>query len=61
MANRNFMADRGSGVWLVLFMLLAAVVVPTACVLWFMNAAVRNERLAVRQKLQDVLEPLPVS
>ena len=58
MANRNFMADRGSGVWLVLFMLLAAVVVPTACVLWFMNAAVRNERLAVRQKLQDAYLPL---
>jgi signal transduction histidine kinase len=39
--------------WPVLLLLLAAVVVPTACVLWFMNEAMRNERLAVRQKLAD--------
>lgn len=33
-------------------MLLAiAVILPTVCLLWFMNQAVRNERLAVRQKL----------
>jgi signal transduction histidine kinase len=34
-------------------LLVLAVVVPTACVLWFMHAAVRNERMAVRQKLAD--------
>jgi len=34
--------------------LLAAVLVPTACVLWFMAEAVRNEQLAVRQRLEDL-------
>jgi two-component system, OmpR family, phosphate regulon sensor histidine kinase PhoR len=38
----------------VLLVLLFAAVVPAACVLWFMNAAMRNERLAVRQRLADV-------
>ncbi len=36
-----------------LLLLLVAVVVPTACVLWFMTEAMRNERLAVRQKLTE--------
>jgi signal transduction histidine kinase len=35
-------------------LLLIAVLVPTACVLWFMSRAVRNERLAVRQELMNV-------
>jgi len=39
--------------WPVL-LLLAAVLVPTACVLYFMTEAMRNERLAVRQKLEQV-------
>lgn len=38
----------------VLLLLVAAVVVPTVCLVWFMDQAVRNERLAVRQKLIDV-------
>lgn len=38
----------------VLLLLIAAVIVPTVCLLWFMNQAVRNERLAVQQKLIDV-------
>ena len=38
-------------------MLLAiAVILPTVCLLWFMSQAVRNERLAVRQKLTDVYQ-----
>ena len=45
-------AGRPSGLWLMLLLLLAALV-PSACLLWFMNQAVRNERLAVRQKLAD--------
>jgi len=45
---------RGRGAWPVLGVLLAGVLVPTACVLWFMSAAMRNERLAVRQRLTDV-------
>jgi signal transduction histidine kinase len=39
--------------WPVILLLLAAVMVPTACVLWFMNKAMQNERLAIRQKLVD--------
>src|SRR5258706_4714358 len=34
-------------------LLLFAVLVPAACLLWFMGAAMRNERLAGRQKLAD--------
>ncbi len=38
-------------------MLLAiAVILPTVCLLWFMNQAVKNDRLAVRQKLTDVYQ-----
>ena len=40
--------------WPAIVLLIVAVLAPTACVLWFMNAAVENERLAVRQRLQDV-------
>ena len=50
-------ANPGRGLWPVLLLLLAGVLVPTACVLWFMNEAVRNERLAVRQKLADACRP----
>ena len=39
--------------WVILS-LAAAVILPTVCLLWFMNQAVKNERLAVRQKLIDV-------
>jgi signal transduction histidine kinase len=45
-------ARRPSGLWLMMLLLLAALV-PSVCLLWFMNQAVRNERLAVRQKLAD--------
>jgi signal transduction histidine kinase len=45
-------AGRPSGSWLMLLLLLA-VLVPSVCLLWFMNQAVQNERLAVRQKLAD--------
>jgi signal transduction histidine kinase len=36
--------------WVVL-LLAVAVILPTVCLLWFMNQVVKNERLAVRQKL----------
>jgi two-component sensor histidine kinase len=39
--------------WVIL-LLVTAVVLPTVCLLWFMGQAVKNERLAVRQKLIDV-------
>jgi Cu/Ag efflux pump CusA len=44
----------GSRSWPMLLMLLAVVLVPTLCVLWFMNEVAQNEHLAVRKKLTDV-------
>ncbi|MHC4288972.1 MAG: sensor histidine kinase, partial [Planctomycetota bacterium] len=41
--------------WVIL-LLAAAVILPTVCLLWFMNQAVQNERLAVRQKLIDAYQ-----
>lgn len=43
------------GQWPVL-LLVAAVLLPTACVLWMINEAVRNQGLAVRQKLSDAYQ-----
>ncbi len=37
----------------VVFLLAIAVILPTVCLLWFMTQAVKNERLAIRQKLID--------
>ena len=37
----------------VILLLAVAVILPTVCLLWFMSQAVKNERLAVRQKLID--------
>ena len=49
-------AGRDSDVWPVA-LLLFAVVVPAVCLLWFMNVAMRNERLAARQKWADIYRP----
>src|SRR5258706_13512621 len=43
---------RDSNAWPIV-LLLFAVLVPAACLLWFMGAAMRNERFAARQKLAD--------
>lgn len=48
----SFSAGRPASGWLTLLLLLA-VLVPSACLLWFMNQAVRNEHLAMRQQLMD--------
>ncbi len=45
------------GPWRLLLILAAAVAVPTACVLYFTNQAMRNARLAARQRLVDAYEP----
>src|SRR5437870_12620350 len=50
MATRELSHPRGYGAVL---LLLLAVLVPSVCLLWFMNQAVQNERLAVRQKLLE--------
>ncbi|HNW40702.1 MAG: Signal-transduction histidine kinase senX3 [Verrucomicrobia bacterium ADurb.Bin122] len=43
---------RTAGAWLTL-LLLFVVLVPSACLLWFVNRAAENENLAVRQKLVE--------
>ncbi len=50
-------AGASAGPWRLVLLLMVAVAVPSACVLWFMNQAVHNERLAVRQKLIEAYEP----
>jgi len=47
-------ASRPASGWLTLLLLLA-VLVPSACLLWFMRQAMRNEDLAMRQQLMDDL------
>ncbi|MHC4444595.1 MAG: tetratricopeptide repeat protein, partial [Planctomycetota bacterium] len=49
-------AGYGRETWTVLLLLLLAVLVSTACVLWFMNQAVSNVRLVVRQKLEEAYQ-----
>jgi signal transduction histidine kinase len=49
--STKFIQGRGYGLVL---LLVLVVLVPSICVLWFMNRAVKNERLAVRQKLIEV-------
>src|SRR5437867_9481204 len=53
LARTFIRGGQDSDVWPVV-LLLFAVLVPAVCLLWFMEAAMRNERLAVRQKLADV-------
>ncbi|MCK4284323.1 MAG: GHKL domain-containing protein [Candidatus Brocadiae bacterium] len=55
--NNDLGSGSARGLWQLLLLLVVAVAVPTACVLWFMNQAVRNERLAVRQKLVQAYRP----
>lgn len=45
---------REKGWWPVVALLTLVVLLPTACVLWFMTQAMQNERLAVQQKLVEV-------
>lgn len=42
--------------WWVVLLLAIAVMLPTVCLLWFMSQAVKNERLAVKQKLTDIYQ-----
>lgn len=52
-AMRGINPGYGQFRWVVL-LLAVAVVLPTLCLLWFMNEVVKNERLAVRQRLTSV-------
>ncbi len=47
-----------SAPWVLLGLLLAAVVLPAAAILWFMAEAVRNERIAAREKVIEAWRPL---
>ena len=49
----NSGAGYGRSLWPVLALLLVAVLTPMACALWFMVQAMGNERLAVRQRLEN--------
>jgi len=51
--RRFFRATLLTQAWPLLLFLLV-ILIPTACLLWFMNAAMQNERLAFRQRLADV-------
>lgn len=46
--------DYSRKVWSVLCLFLAAVILPTACVLWLINNAIGNQRELTRQQLRDV-------
>ena len=49
-------SDGHNQLWWVVLLLAIAVILPTICLLWFMSQAVKNERLAVKQKLTDIYE-----
>lgn len=49
-------AGAGLGSWPVLLIMALGVLTPSATLLWFMNRAVENERLAVRQRLVEAYE-----
>ena len=56
MRNKLQQSDSGNQLRPVILLLIAAVILPTVCLLWFMTQAVKNERLAVRQKLEDTYQ-----
>src|SRR5258708_3853282 len=51
---RTFMCKGHDGEFWPVALVLFGVLVPAVCLVWFTNAAMRNERLAVRQRLADV-------
>jgi signal transduction histidine kinase len=53
--KNKFIHNTGQGQFRLVILLVAiAVILPTVCLLWFMTQAVKNERLAARQKLINV-------
>lgn len=42
--------------WALIGMLMLVIIIPTVCLLWFVSEAVRNERMAVRQKLTELYQ-----
>lgn len=54
--SRQRTTGHDARLWPVLVLLLVGVLVPTVAVLWFMGQAMRNEQLAVQQKLSDLYQ-----
>ncbi|MCC6580266.1 MAG: HAMP domain-containing histidine kinase [Phycisphaeraceae bacterium] len=54
--SRNWRVLPGAGSRLIVAVVLTMGLMPTVCVLAFMNAAMRNERLAVKQRLTDIYQ-----
>ncbi|TQV72710.1 HAMP domain-containing histidine kinase [Exilibacterium tricleocarpae] len=52
--KKGAISQRASYPRSVAFALVAGVLIPSACVIWFMTEAVRNEHLAVQQRLMHV-------
>ena len=52
--GKKIAAGHGQRLWPVFALLAAVVVLPTAGVFWFMNQAMQNEQLAIRQRLADL-------
>jgi len=51
MRNWKILNSESRQLWWVVLLLVASVILPTVCLLWFVNVAVKNLQLAVRQKL----------
>lgn len=56
MGSRIGSVVRDRGNWLVLLALTLGVVLPAACVIWFMTEATSNQADAARQRLSDALQ-----
>ena len=56
MKSAGKISSGSNQLWWVVTLLSVAVILPTICLLWFTTQAVRNERLAVKQKLTNVYE-----
>ncbi|MCK4998826.1 MAG: hypothetical protein KAS23_04795, partial [Anaerohalosphaera sp.] len=53
MNHKALKTDGSSQMRSVAVLLIVAVVLPTVCLLWFMGRAIKNERLAIQQRLID--------
>ena len=56
MKTKGKISTGNDQLWWVVLLLAVAVILPTVCLLWFMNQAVKNDRLAVKQKLTDAYQ-----
>lgn len=45
---------RKKQIWVMMSMLMLVIIIPTICLLWFVSEAVRNERMAMRQRVTEL-------